>query len=492
MKLPYPVIPFGACTIASVLRAKGHQVRVLDLCFIKNEKEAIEKTIQSFPPDAVGVSIRNIDDGSALNTNFFLETIRQRIILPLQSLFSGPLIIGGPAVNINPREILDFFNVPYASYGDGEEVAINFIEALAEKRPLNTVTGLITRENGPSSDRLPEHSPCRINSFNLYPLPKIHEFLDLTEYEKIDSYLPVQTKRGCALSCVYCSYNSIEGHQYRLRDPEEIAEHISNIHTQTKWDKFEFTDSVFNIPLSHAKNVLRAIIKKNLPLRLRTMGLNPSAVDKELVDLMKQAGFIEIDLGVESACDQTLNGLGKNFKVQDIHKAGKLLQENNIPVNWFLMFGAPNETVDTLQTTINNISKWAKYWDFICTGIGIRVYHQTPLSRQIKSNDNFLRPVGLDPSSISLKEMELEVLIASAFCPNFYVFGPRQSVPPYFITRQLIAMWKKFAPQLPNWRLVIILQQIEIWSGLRLLRMIRWRNELKKMRRDKKERPIAA
>ena len=175
----------------------------------------------------------------------------------------------------------------------------------------------------------------------------------------------------------------------------------------------------------------------------------------------------------------------KNFKEEAVWNAGKLLQEKKLPVNWFLMFGAPDETTETVKTTITNIAKMAKYWDFVCAGIGIRIYHQTPLSQSIKSSDAFLQPIGLQPHALSLEELELIVLIESANYPNFYIFGPRQTLPPYFITRNLFAWWKKFAPRLPNWRIIIGLQQLEILLGIRWYRLRQWRKELNKIQRQK-------
>jgi len=55
-------------------------------------------------------------------------------------------------------------------------------------------------------------------------------------------------------------------------------------------------------------------------------------VDEELVELMSRAGFRDVDLGAESGCNVTLRGLGKQFRREDVLRAGKLLQEKKIPI----------------------------------------------------------------------------------------------------------------------------------------------------------------
>ena len=61
-KQPWPVIPFGLCCVASAVEEAGHEVKFLDLCFSRNPTRDIGQTVETFDPDVVGVSIRNIDN----------------------------------------------------------------------------------------------------------------------------------------------------------------------------------------------------------------------------------------------------------------------------------------------------------------------------------------------------------------------------------------------------------------------------------------------
>src|SRR5664279_4196449 len=60
--------------------------------------------------------------------------------------------------------------------------------------------------------------------------------------------------------------------------------------------------------------------------------LSPGAVDEELLDLMKLAGFNEVDIGAESTCDSILESLAKDFKREDIIKTANLLKKKKIPI----------------------------------------------------------------------------------------------------------------------------------------------------------------
>lgn len=70
-KHPWPVIPFGLSCVAAALEEKGHAIKMLDLCFSKNCSRDMKVCIESFHPEMIGVSIRNIDNSAGYNTDFF-------------------------------------------------------------------------------------------------------------------------------------------------------------------------------------------------------------------------------------------------------------------------------------------------------------------------------------------------------------------------------------------------------------------------------------
>ena len=148
LKHPWPVIPFGLCCVAAALEKEGHDIRVLDLCFSENPATDISSKIENFQPDVVGISIRNIDNASGAEPLFMLQQIKDEVIVPCQKTFSGPLIIGGSAVGINGEEMLHYFDLTYAIWGDGEAAMVEFINRLEKNLSLDGLRGLIRREKG--------------------------------------------------------------------------------------------------------------------------------------------------------------------------------------------------------------------------------------------------------------------------------------------------------------------------------------------------------
>src|SRR5664279_1976238 len=468
-KHSWPVIPFGLCYIATILEGNGsHNVCFLDLCFSLNCEKDIQKAVQNFTPDVIGISIRNIDDTGGYNIHFLLEDVKNDVVDYCKKKFSGPIVIGGPSVGISGREMLEYFDLEYAVRGDGEAVMLEFVKRIENRQPLEGLKGLIIRRD---KVIIQDNEPFRVQDLDSLPFPKPLRYLDLDQYRRFGSPIQIQTKRGCALRCSYCTYNKIEGKQYRLRNPKLVADELAILVKETGINHVEFADSIFNVPLSHAKEVLREVVKKNLDLKLHTMGLSPAAVDEELLDLMKSAGFNEMDIGAESACDSILKSLSKDFKRSDVINTANLLKKKKIPVTWFIMLGALAETRETVLETLNAMARLASKWDLVFVSTGVRVYNGSPLAQEISkhdincTSDNFLRPVKIEPEKIGLADIHSIAKRYSFRFPNFYFYEKEHIIPGWILIIGNFLL-KAFHSRQPVWRLLILLKRIEWVLGI--------------------------
>ncbi len=471
-KLPVPAMPFGMCCVAAALEKGGHEIRVLDLCFSKNCTRDIGNKVNEFNPDIIGVSIRNIDTVVCYKTLFYLKTLKNEVISPIKKAFSGPIVIGGPAVGIAGAEMLSLFDLEFAIRGDGEDAMMEFVKRIEKNIPLKGLGGLIWRKDG---NIIEDNHPLRVTDMDALPFTRQYRYIDLKPYRKYRAPIQIQTKRGCALTCSYCTYNIVEGHHYRLHDPRRVADEIESVVKETGINHFEFSDSTFNIPLDHAKAVLRAINAKKMDLNLQIMGLNPGAVDEELVELMKEANFKEVQVGAESGSNTALKSLRKNFTVDDIARTGEIIHKAGIPVMWHLMAGAPGETEETLKETIETIQRVASDWDVVVVMNAIRVFKDSPLSmRMLTENpycsiDNFFTPVFYSPKGISLESIRIFNRLMGFKYPNFIFPEDFQRIP-LIVLKISTALMRIFAPQQPWWKLNILLNLLEKKLGIMALK----------------------
>ena len=405
---PWPLIPTGVCRIATALKASGFTVELLDLTFSKDPGADVEKAVQSFSPTAVGLSIRNIDDVDSRRTRFYIPEIKEQVIEPIRKVApSIPIVLGGSAVSVAPELIIRKLQADYAVVGDGERASIDLFKSLAEGETPDTIHGVMSLDGSSSGGgTIPE----RLDNLMEFPHAKAFEWIDVSEYAAHGTHYGIQTKRGCDRTCTYCSYPSIEGTTYRLFDPVSIVDEIEEAHEKCGMDRFEFVDSTFNIPREHCMAVLRELASRKLPVEIDTMGLNPVAVDTELVEAMKAAGFNETSCTPESGSPKMIKALGKQFTIEEVARAARVLSECQMPTKWYFMFGAPGENKDTIRETFDFIDTHIPATDLVIVMTGIRVLPGTPLETYCRKN-------GMIPDDNPLLEpfLSMEIFVETSF-----------------------------------------------------------------------------
>ncbi|MBL7138803.1 MAG: radical SAM protein [Bacteroidales bacterium] len=372
-KYPYPIPPLGICLLASYLKP-WYEVNVYDGVF--DEGRTLVDLVQAYDPDYIGFSIRNIDDVVADKTIFYMDRIISDFIRPVQQISKAPIIVGGCGFSVFPDEIMELTGADYGVVGEGEEVFLSLLRCLDKGKPAVLLPRVLMKDNvgriAASHKRyLPYHS---------IPFSEMDRHIDFMPYRQRGVF-SIQTKRGCALKCIYCNYPGIEGKKYRLRDPHDIAREIEEAMDRLGKVTFEFVDSTFNEPAGHAEDICRAIIQRKIHPQLRTMGINPRNTSSELFDLMMHAGFRQIDVTPDSAAPTVIKNLKKRFTLEDITRVALLTRMYDLPTMWFFLFGGPGETVETVAQTRNFIGLYINEEDMVLMHAGLRIYPNTPLEK---------------------------------------------------------------------------------------------------------------
>ncbi len=71
-----PTLPLGLVSVATAAQRDGHEVRILDSTAGSDAAQQAAEAIAAFAPDAIGISVRNIDDQSMRETRFLLEPLQ--------------------------------------------------------------------------------------------------------------------------------------------------------------------------------------------------------------------------------------------------------------------------------------------------------------------------------------------------------------------------------------------------------------------------------
>jgi radical SAM superfamily enzyme YgiQ (UPF0313 family) len=395
-RLNMPTIPLGLACVAAAARRAGHDCSFLDLLQQASPCDAVEARINTFCPDVIGISVRNIDDQRMQNPRFFLDQTRT-VVERCRATSSAPIVLGGAGYSLFPEAVLAYLQADYGVAGDGEEVFPALLDCLVRQADPRALPGVHAAGIPQAMD------PTFAAGLDALPSPDESLWAGL-DPSTPDLWVPVQSRRGCPNDCSYCATFRIQGRRIRSRSPRAIVEHIARLAARG-FQRFYFVDNSFNIPESYALELCEQLRELQPKVGWRCI-LYPHRVEDKLVRAMADAGCVEAALGFESGSAQVLTAMNKHFDAREVRDTCRLLAAHGIRRVGFLLFGGPGETRDSVEESLEFARSLGL--DQLRITIGIRIYPGTPLAQhaategRIAPGDNLLQPTfylapGLEP-----------------------------------------------------------------------------------------------
>lgn len=283
---------------------------------------------------------------------------------------SVPVIMGGIHVSMQPEEAKEHADTIIG--GEAEETWPQFINDFR-----NGIRKEVYKaEKRPSLVHLP------IPRFSL--INKSH----YVDYQVI----PIQTGRGCPHSCDFCSVTKFSGKRYR---PRPISDVISEIKTIGGKIYFFIDDNIF-ASYSRARELFKALI----PLRILWIGQATisAAEEKELIELARKSGCIELGVGLESLSGKNLKSVGKTInKVEYYGKNLKTYRKLGIRVAASMIFGFDDEEPGVFKEAYHFLMKNRvpyTYWSPLCPYPGTPLYQKLKEQGRLKDAKWWLNPDG--------------------------------------------------------------------------------------------------
>ncbi len=382
------VLPMGMAFVATATEDAGHEVSQINLMTEPEALKTLAERIKNFQPDIIGISVRNIDDQSSYQTRFLLEPVKD-IVRTCRQQSEAKIVLGGAGYSIFPKQTIAYLAADMGIQGEGERSFVTLLDRLEKNKNLSDIPGLY------HSDHRIANPPDIIKEIDHthFPQPGRHILATGPTGDEV-VWLPFQTRRGCPLSCSYCSTPLIEGKITRKRNPKFVIDALSS-YVAAGFDHFFFVDNTFNLPSSYAKDLCDQIIESGLNIKWRAI-LYPGKVENELVAKMAASGCVEVSLGFESGSDIILKKMNKGFRTEDVRLTSDLLKKFGIRRMGFLLLGGPGETKQTVQESFEFVDSLDL--EMVKVTPGIRIYPNTKLAHharktgKISLDDNLLIP----------------------------------------------------------------------------------------------------
>ena len=305
----------------------------------------VGNVVDEFKPEAVGISLRNLSNHSYLDTQWALP-ITKAVIDTIRARSNAPIICGGPAFSILPKECFEFLGPDLGVAGDAGETfaeVCNRIEA--GEPPVYDLPGLVYANDG----GVTLNEGLCVSAFASRPRL---EDLEMDKYRNAGFGIGVLTKLGSFSYPTPSSTASMTEADYRvIRPVDEVVAEVKELWERYQLRKVFFVDNGFNFPLDHAKSLCSALIEADLGVRWNTC-LASFNCDAELIRLMKDAGCALVLMGNRGGDPH--DGAGSLEEQMDAQlEVPRMCEEGGLHYTVARTFGEPGETRETVERKLD-------------------------------------------------------------------------------------------------------------------------------------------
>jgi radical SAM superfamily enzyme YgiQ (UPF0313 family) len=304
----YPLPPLGLITVAALLPASW-EVRLVD-----------RNTGDLTPAD--------LDAADLIMTGGMLSQRADTLaIIKMCKEQRMPVVIGGPDVTSSPYL---FAEADLQIRGEAESVVEAFVKAWTSGKRQGVF----------------EAGKFQVD-MTRSPIPRF-ELLQLDHY----IHMAVQFSRGCPFNCEFCDIIELYGRIPRTKTSQQIVAELDVLYRLGYRGRVFFVDDNFVGNKKELRRLLPVLIEwqrlRKHPFEFLTQASINLADDSQLLEMMQQANFYAVFIGIESPDTDTLIAMQKKqntrrslaTSISRIHAAGILVMAGLV-----IGFDSENESV---------------------------------------------------------------------------------------------------------------------------------------------------
>jgi len=367
--------PLGLLTVAAMLPEEWQQ-KLVDMNITALTDEDIKWA------DYVFISAMIVQQESVK------EVIARCRELHTKTVAGGPLFTTG-------YELFNLGDVDHLVLGEAEDILPLFLEDL-EKGCAQHVY---------ESNEHPDIAKT--------PIP-LWELVDMKKYASMN----VQYSRGCPFNCEFCDIVILNGHKPRAKDKDQIIAEFDELYYQGwRGSVFIVDDNFIGNKKKLKTETLPTMVewskKRKYPFRFFTEASVNLADDEQLMQLMTEAGFDTVFVGIESPNEESLVECAKFQNTnRDLVASVKRMQNHGLQVQGGFIVGFDSDPLSIFKSQINFIQRSGIVTAMV--GLlnappGTRLYHRLKKENRLlphASGDN------TDGTMNFIPKMNRETLIA--------------------------------------------------------------------------------
>jgi radical SAM superfamily enzyme YgiQ (UPF0313 family) len=309
--------PLGLLTVAAIL-PDGFQKRLVDVNVDDLKDEDLSWADMAF----IG--------GMAVQRNSARQIIARCKAAGLKIVAGGPLFTG-----------------EYDQFEDVDHFVLNEAE-------LTLPPFLADLEKGCAKHVYETSEFCDIRK----TLPPMWELIVLRNYASMN----IQFSRGCPFNCEFCNVTALFGHRVRFKAAEQTIAELDSLYNIGWRGPVFFVDDNFIGNKAYLKSHLLPALthwqkgRKQIPFN--TEASVNLADDEPLMEMMVEAGFDSVFIGIETPDEEALTECNKQQnKNRDLIESVKIIQRAGLQVQGGFIVGFDSDTPSIFQRQIEFIQQ---------------------------------------------------------------------------------------------------------------------------------------
>lgn len=327
----------------------------------------LEKTINNHIEEIISEIYREKPEILILSVYIWNAEYAYKFIKEIKKILPNlKLILGGPEVSYNARELMEKYKeIDYIISGEGEKTALEFLT-----KDIKDVKGIYYRNNQEILFNGERELICQLDEI---PFP--YEESEFYEKGKIFYY---ESSRGCPYRCSYCM-SSIDK-TVRNFSIERVKKDLM-IFLDNGIKLVKFIDRTYNLKKSRYMEIWEFLLENYREDTTFHFEITGDLFDEEVLEFLVKVpkGYFQFEIGVQTIFPETMKIIHRNNNLEKLARNVLAIKEN-IHLHLDLIAGLPKETYTDFKKSFDYVYKLKP--EMIQLGF-LKILKGTEISNQI-------------------------------------------------------------------------------------------------------------
>jgi anaerobic magnesium-protoporphyrin IX monomethyl ester cyclase len=334
--------PYSLLVIAALLREQGASLRLVDLTAEGRTTASLVDELKrdGFMPELVVFP--------STTPTLHADTAE---MIAFKRAFGATLVCFGPHASTVPVEAMrQVPDVDVMVVGEPED-PVMALACSASLTDLEGIAGITWRR--PDGTIVAPTGQGAFAGFKSMPFPA-WDLLPLGNYRLpmvSESYVIVETSRGCPYACDFCVAPIHQGHKFRERDPKALVDEIERAKRELGVRYFYLWGDTVTLNQKTFSAFCEELIARDLGIQWFGNARADNLTDPAFVHRLRRSGCWMLAMGIESSSPEIRKDMVKRLEEQKIRTAFANLRDAGIKSFAFFIYGYPGDTPASMEAT---------------------------------------------------------------------------------------------------------------------------------------------